>query len=121
MRISDAELPIMESLWDDAPASSEELFARIGETQGWKYATLRTLVNRLLTKGAIEATKDGRRNVYVPVWTREAWVAQQSSHLLDQLFGGRLSSLVSHFAQRQSLSAEDREALKKLLASKRHD
>lgn len=121
MRISDAELHIMEALWDQAPASSEELFALIGEAQGWQYPTLRTLVNRLLTKGAIEAVKEGRRNVYRPVWTREAWVRQQSSHLLDRFFGGRLSALVSHFAQQQSLSEEDRKALKKLLRENSND
>lgn len=121
MRISDAELPIMEALWDQSPASSEELFSLIGEAQGWQYPTLRTLVNRLLTKGAIEAVKEGRRNVYKPIWSREDWVSQQSSHLLDRLFGGRLSALVSHFAQQQPLTAEDRKALSKLIGEKRDD
>ena len=121
MRISDAELHVMEALWDRSPASSEDLFAQLGDAQGWQYPTLRTLVNRLLTKGAIEAVKEGRRNLYRPVWTREAWVGQQSSHLLDRFFGGRLSALVSHFAQQQPLSADDRKALKKLLGEASND
>lgn len=111
----------MEALWERSPASSEDLFALIGEAQGWQYPTLRTLVNRLLTKGAIEAIKEGRRNVYRPVWSREDWVSQQSNHLLDRIFGGRLSALVSHFAQQQPLTDEDRKALKKLLGEKRDD
>jgi len=49
----------MEALWERSPASSEDLFALIGEAQGWQYPTLRTLVNRLLTKGGDRSDQGG--------------------------------------------------------------
>lgn len=116
MRISDAELPIMESLWRVHPATTEELFGRVAESQGWQHATLRTLINRLFRKGAIRADKQGRVNHYSPVWSRQDWVGRQSGRLLDRFYGGSLSTFVGEFTRRNALTDDDRRALQNLLA-----
>jgi predicted transcriptional regulator len=76
---------------------------------------VKTLLNRLLNKGAIEATREGRRYLYSPVLAREAWVAQQSEGLLQRLFDGRVAPLVAHFSQRGRLSEADIAELRRLL------
>jgi BlaI family penicillinase repressor len=82
---------------------------------------VKTLINRLLKKRAIAATKDGRRYLYSPVLQRAAYVANESQGLLDRLFDGRLAPLVNHFSETQSLSAEDIAELKRLVAALDHD
>lgn len=115
MRISEAELHVMEALWDRHPATSEELAETLLPRQDWQLATLKTLINRLLGKGAIAAEREGRRYLYSPVLQREEWLRSQSQHFLERCFGGRLSALVAHFAEERPLSDEDRRALKALL------
>jgi len=83
---------------------------------GWAEPTIKTLLNRLLNKGAISAERDGRRYLYSPVLTREAWVQQQSEGLLARLFGGRVAPLVAHFSERGKLSAADIAELKRLVS-----
>ena len=71
---------------------------------------------RLLHKQAIVAEKDGRRSLYSPRLTRDAWVAVQSESLLDRAFGGRIAPLVAHFAEHRKLTRKDLADLKKLIA-----
>lgn len=116
MRISTAESLIMEALWRRHPLSAEDVAAEVGPSQGWADKTVRTLINRLLTKGAITAAREGRRYLYSPAIARAAYVQSESRGLVDRLFDGKLAPLVSHFAETNQLSAEDVVELKRLIA-----
>jgi len=115
MKVSAAEAVVMEALWRASPLAAEDVSAQVAEGQGWTEATVKTLINRLLKKGAISAEKDGRRYLYRPVLTREAYVGAESQGLLDRLFDGRLAPLVSHFSQNRKLTPQDIEELKRLI------
>ena len=114
--VTEAEAAVKEVLWQSSPRSSEEVVAALAPATGWAEPTIKTLLNRLLNKGAISAEKDGRRYLYSPVLRREAWVQQQSEGLLARLFGGRVAPLVAHFSERGQLSASDIAELKRLVS-----
>ena len=115
MQISEAESIVMDVLWRTAPLAAEDVVAALGDAQQWQEATIKTLLNRLLNKGAIAATRDGRRFLYSPVLQRDDWVHGESQGLLERLFGGRVAPLVAHFSQHDKLSQADIAALRKLL------
>ncbi len=115
MSVTDAEAQVMQVLWERHPRSAEEVVAALASSTDWAEPTVKTLLNRLLNKGAIEATREGRRYLYSPVLAREAWVAQQSEGLLQRLFDGRVAPLVAHFSQRGRLSEADISELRRLL------
>ncbi|MCS3808030.1 BlaI/MecI/CopY family transcriptional regulator [Xanthomonas sp. 4461] len=114
MPISDAEAVVMQVLWDRAPRTADEVVAALAQTH-WAEPTVKTLLNRLLNKGAIAAQKEGRKYLYTPLLQRDHWVQQQSEGLLQRLFGGRVAPLVAHFSERGKLSASDVAELKRLL------
>ena len=115
MQISDAEAVVMDVLWKRSPLSADEVVMALSSRQDWQDATVKTLLNRLLNKGAIDAEKDGRRYLYAPVLQREAWVQGESESLLDRVFGGRVAPLVAHFSEHRKLSRKDIAELRKLL------
>ena len=115
MQISEAESVVMDVLWRHHPLGADEVVAALSNRQDWQEATIKTLLNRLLNKGAISAEKDGRRYLYSPVLRREAWVQQQSEGLLTRLFGGRVAPLVAHFSQHRKLSKKDIAELRRLV------
>lgn len=117
MQISEAESVVMEVLWQRSPQTSEEVVAALGQRQEWQEATIKTLLNRLLNKGAVEAQKDGRRYWYRPALRREDWVMGESESLLARLFDGRVAPLVAHFSQHRKLSAADVAELRRLVDS----
>lgn len=115
MNISDAESTVMEVLWQRSPLGADEVVAALAGAQDWQEATIKTLLNRLLKKGAIAAEAEGRRYRYSPVLTREAWLTQTSRGLLDRLFGGRVAPLVAHFGEQKALTRKDIAELRALL------
>jgi BlaI family transcriptional regulator, penicillinase repressor len=123
--ISDAELRVMEVLWQrETPAalSADEIAAALAGQQDWQISTVKTLLGRLLRKAAVSAARDennARRFLYLPVLQRQAWLKSQSLSLLDRWFDGRLAPLVAHFASHRKLKRADLDALRQLL--KEHD
>ena len=114
--ISEAESRVMEVLWQQAPRTSEDIVAVLAPT-GWHEKTIRTLLNRLLGKGAVSARKDGRRYLYSPALQRETWQQQESRSLLDRVFGGKVAPLLAHFSRHEELSAKDVAELRRLIES----
>jgi BlaI family transcriptional regulator, penicillinase repressor len=113
--ISEAEAIVMEVIWATNPIPTEDIVAALEPHGKWREATVKTLLNRLLKKGALKARKDGRRYLYSPVLKRDHWLAAESHGFLDRLFGGRVAPLVSHFSQQRKLSKRDIEDLKRLI------
>ena len=81
----------------------------------WQGGTVKTLLNRLLRKGAVSADKEGRRFRYRPVLTRADYVAEESRSLIERLFDGRVAPLVAHFSERKALTQTDVDELRKLI------
>jgi BlaI family transcriptional regulator, penicillinase repressor len=107
---------VMEALWRRSPLAAEEIAADVAGPQGWTEATVKTLINRLLKKKAVAASRDGRRYLYRPKLARSEYVTAESRGLIDRLFDGRVAPLVSHFSQTRQLTAEDVAELKRILA-----
>lgn len=115
MQISEAESVVMDVLWARSPLGADEVAQALAGRQDWQDATIKTLLNRLLNKGAIRAEKDGRRYLYSPLVKREDWVLAESRGLLERLFDGRVAPLVAHFSAHRKLSKKDVAELRKLL------
>jgi BlaI family penicillinase repressor len=115
MKISSAESVVMEALWRRSPLTSEAIIAEVGGPNAWTEGTVKQLISRLLKKKAICAQADGRRYLYSPLVSRDAYVGIESQGLLDRLFDGRLAPLVSHFSEGDKLSEADIAELKTLI------
>ena len=114
-RISDAEHAVMEVLWDKSPLTAQEVAERVPAEREWSANTVKTLLGRLLVKNAIAHEEDGRRYLYRPIVAREDYVPGESRRLINRLFGGKLTPLVAHLAERDELTAQDIAEIEALL------
>lgn len=114
-RASDSEMQVLTALWDKAPQTAADLTQRIGKINGWTQATVKTLLARLVQKGAVTAEADGRRYLYRPAIERAEAVGEESQRFVDRLFGGRVSPLIAHLAEREALSDADIAEIEALL------
>ena len=106
----------MKVLWlRKTPMATEDVIAALANQEKWQTSTVKTLLNRLLKKGAVKAQLEGRRYLYSPLIAREQWLSDESAGLLDRLFGGRVAPLVAHFSQTRKLTKRDIADLKKLI------
>jgi BlaI family transcriptional regulator, penicillinase repressor len=114
-RISEAEHAVMEVLWEEQPLTAAEVAERAGPKRGWSVHTVKTLLSRLMAKGAITHEAEGRRFLYSPAIERDSYVGGESEKLVDRLFGGRVTPLIAQLAERRALSAQDIAELEALL------
>ena len=114
-RISGAEHEIMEVLWRDSPLTAAEVAERVAPAKDWSIRTVKTMLSRLLAKGILAHEEQGRRYLYRPAVRRDDYVAGESRRLLDRLFGGRVTPLVAHLAERDDLSVRDIAEIEALL------
>lgn len=114
-RISDAEHAVMEVLWEESPLTAQDVVERVAPARAWSANTVKTLLGRLLAKNVIAAEEDGRRYQYRPLVKRGDYVEGESRRLIDRLFGGKLTPLVAHLAERDALTDQDIAEIEALL------
>lgn len=115
MSISEAESRVMAVLWERGSCTAEEVVQALQSDSDWQETTVKTLLNRLLKKGAISAEPEGRRYRYRALLQQADWLAAESSSVIDRLFGGRIAPLVAHFSARGKLSRNDVAELRRLI------
>ena len=105
----------MKIVW---ASGGSALYAQIMEELGkagrdWQKNTVITLLSRLVEKGLLKTSKLGRRNRYTALVSEGDYQAAQTQTLLNKLYAGDARGLVSTLIQRELLSPEDYEELKK--------
>ena len=116
-RISDSELQLMQPLWEESPLGASDIAKRLPPALGWSQTTIKTMLSRLVTKGALAAEPEGRRFLYRPLIAREQVAAGQAGGLIDRLFGGRVSPLVAQLAEQREIDPEDLAELERIVRS----
>ncbi|NCP24544.1 MAG: BlaI/MecI/CopY family transcriptional regulator [Erythrobacter sp.] len=114
-RISEAEHAVMEALWDVSPRSAADVCDAVCEARGWSMPTVKTLLSRLVAKGAVATEPEGRKFLYSPVLERADYVGGESRRLVDRLFGGRAAPLFAHLAENEALTEQDLSEIETLL------
>ena len=115
--ITSAEWIVMEILWRENPLTAAEVAEVLPQKQ-WAANTVRTLLNRLVKKGALTLKPDGNRYLYRVAVRRDKCVQEEVQSLTTRLFGGAASPLLLHFIQNKKLSPDDIAELRQILDGK---
>ncbi|MEK7953074.1 BlaI/MecI/CopY family transcriptional regulator [Luteolibacter soli] len=114
--ISESEWAVMEVLWDHSPRTASEIAKTLREKTSWAENTVRTLLTRLVEKGALAIEEQtGSPKLYSPAIKREACVRAESESFLERIFQGAAKPLLVHFAKNARLTPDEVKELKKLL------
>src|SRR5262249_6128654 len=117
--ISDSEWDVMEPIWEAGACTAAEVIRRLRARHDWNHSTIRTLLARLVGKGALEYEVDGPRYIYRPVVSRRQCVRQKSRSFLEKAFGGDVGALLAHFVTEARLDRDQIEQLHQLLDRKK--
>jgi BlaI family penicillinase repressor len=114
--ISESEWFVMEALWESSPQTASELTKTLRPTMNWAENTVRTLLTRLLDKGALKTDENASgTRTYLPAVKRESCVWAEGESFMQRIFGGAAKPLLVHFAQNSKLTSEEVRELKKIL------
>jgi BlaI family penicillinase repressor len=116
VRLTESEWQIMNALWQGHPATARDLKERLPAEVSWAHTTIKTLLSRLVTKGAVSECKRGNASVYEPLVTRDEARRSSLRRFLNQAFDGAVEPLLSFLAKEKSLTPEQRQQLARILA-----
>jgi len=115
-RISQTEWEIMRIVWAKAPVTAADIISELTKADStWHPVTAKTLLNRLVRKGALGYEQQGRAYLYKPLVDEHSCVSAVSSSFLDRVFGGSLSSMVAYFVENRKLTAKQAKDLRKAM------
>lgn len=118
VQISDAEWDVMEPIWATGVCTAADVIKHLRATHDWNHSTIRTLLARLVEKGALAYDVDGSRYLYRAVVSRQQCVRQEGRSFLEKAFAGDVAALLAHFVEEASLDRSQVEQLRQLLAEK---
>ena len=114
-QISDAEWDVIKVLWDRGEASAQDVTEALAVGRNWRPQTVKTLLNRLVKKGAVAYAEEGRRFIYRPKVSRDAVARAESRSFLSRVFDGAVTPALVHFLKLGNLSSADIDQLKRML------
>ena len=118
MQLSDAEWIVMNLIWDSHPVDAHFVTDQLGEANSWSAATVKTMLHRLVKKGALSHTADGKRYLYRAKVRRSSCVREASGSFLRRVFRGQAAPALLHFVKAAKLSADDIAELRAILNEK---
>lgn len=113
--LTEAELRIMNVLWDKGPGTVHEVLQALPERPALAYNSVLTIIRILETKGYVQHVKDKRAHVYMAKVDRKDATRFEVSHLVSRFFGNSPEKLLLNILEDQSIDAEELARLKQLL------
>jgi len=117
-KISDSEWLVMQVLWSKSPLTANQVVEELTKKTKWKPKTIKTLINRLLKKGAIRFQKEGRKYIYYPAVSESKCIRTETRSFLQRVYGGATRPMLAAFLEDAELSPDDVAELKKILEQK---
>ena len=114
--VTDAELAVLQLLWDSGPATirqlAEVLYPPAGDVQ---YATVQKLLDRLESKGHVSRDRSGHAHLFSADTDRDALVGRRLRAMAEKLCGGLMAPLLTHLVRAETLTTEERNELRALI------
>lgn len=111
IKIFDAEYRFMNIIWDKCPIPSTDLVKLATEELGWKKSTTYTVIRRLSERGFI---KNENAMVYALIDRQQVMISETEEHI-DKIYDGSLKLFFTTFLQREKLTKDEIEELKKIV------
>ncbi|MHC4398689.1 MAG: BlaI/MecI/CopY family transcriptional regulator [Planctomycetota bacterium] len=121
MKISDAEWRVMRVVWQGRVVTAAAVIEQLVPETGWSHRTVRTLLGRLVDKGALAAEREGNRYFYRPMVDQAQCVREETQSFVDKVFEGDAGELLVHFVRHEEMSPQQIDELKRLLDEKQKE
>lgn len=108
----------MRIVWRQPPVTANQVTAALTARMHWKPRTVQTLLSRLVRKGVLTFTKQGREYWFSPAVAESDCVHRESRSFLQRVFGGQLAPFLATFLERESLTPEELAELRRILDRK---
>ena len=105
----------MRVLWARGTATSAEIISALAPKSDWKPNTVKTLLARLVKKGAVSVRRAEREHVFSPAVTEAECASAETRSFLRRVYDGAMTNMIAGFIEREELSQREIEELRQML------
>lgn len=113
INISDSEWEVMKVLWEKESMTLKEIFN--GIDNDWSYSTIRTLVNRLIKKGAVIADKASANFKYSAGISEKYCKKKETENFMSRVFDNSISMMFASLTRNENLTEDEYKQLLELV------
>lgn len=117
--ITEAEWEVMRVVWANVQVTSKEVISILEAKMNWKQATTKTLLGRLVEKGALSTEQEGKKFIYSAAIPEEETVRHYTSDLFSRICNKNVGHVIGDMIKERTLSFDDIQYLEELLEKKK--
>ena len=119
IELTEAEWTIIKAVWNAEPCTAPAMQEKLFKQTAWTYSTVRTLMDRMVTKGLLTAEKERNVTLYRSAVTKAQAQRGELLYALEHAFNGALTPMVQCLIESNELKAEELEQLESLIQAKK--
>ena len=114
-KLPESELKIMMTIWDNDPPVARNVLSKQLSDQSWSDPTILTMLSRLVKKGYLSCEKQGNKNLYTPLITRDEYMLTESMSFGEKVQNVSITSLMTAFVQSRGITKDEIDELEKMI------
>jgi len=119
VELTEAEWSVIKAVWENEPCTAPAIQEKLVQPTGWTYSTVRTLMDRMVTKGVLRAHKEGKLTIYEAAVTRTQAQRGELFYALKHAFNGALTPMVQCLLESKELDAAELDELESLIKTRK--
>ena len=115
-KLPEAELEIMMIIWESGKdVTSEYIMEKLNGKKSWGRTTVLNFLTRLVDRGFLAISKEGRFNLYSPIVAHQEYLEHESKSFLEKMYQNSVKKLVATLYNSKNISKDDLEELKRFI------
>ena len=119
VELTESEWSVIKAVWDAEPCTAPTIQEKLFKPTGWHYSTVRTLMDRMVSKGVLKAKKQGKLTIYQSAVTRAQAQSGELFYALKHAFNGALTPMVQCLLENNDVDAGELAKLEALIKAKK--
>ena len=118
-RISESEWRVMQVLWEKGSQTANDVVQELAGREKWKPRTVKTLISRLVKKGAVKYKEEGNRYRYFAAVNESECIRSETHSFVRRVYQGAMKPALAAFLEHADLSPQEIQDLQEILKQKR--
>lgn len=117
--LTEAEWAIIQTVWENEPCAAPAVQEQLEKQKNWTYSTVKTLMDRMVTKGLLKTERIRNLILYRSAITRLQAQKSEVMRTIKRAFDGALTPMMQFLLDNNALSKKQLDELEALIKNKR--
>jgi BlaI family penicillinase repressor len=117
--LTEGEWAIIQAVWKNEPCAAPTVQEKLETKKNWTYSTVKTMMDRMVTKGLLKTERICNLILYRSVVTRIQAQKGEIMRTVKRAFNGALTPMMQFLLDNHKLSQKQLSELEKLIKKKR--